>query len=98
LSDALGAKGKLTVAEAADVVLAKGYKSKSKDFQNIASMTLSTDKRFRRVRRGVYALRGWRLSALRGRVLRTPATRAAHEITIRAGDVHPALDYRNRIH
>jgi hypothetical protein len=36
-----------------------GYKSKSKDFQNIVSITLSTDKkRFRRVRRGVYALKG----------------------------------------
>ncbi len=30
--DALGAKGKLTVAEAADAVQAAGYKSKSKDF------------------------------------------------------------------
>jgi len=58
LVDALGAKGKLTIAEAADAVLAAGYKSKSKDFGNIVSMTLSKDKRFRRVRRGVYALKG----------------------------------------
>ena len=58
LAEALGAKGKLTVAEAADAAQAAGYKSKSKDFQNIVGMTLSTDKRFRRVRRGVYRLRG----------------------------------------
>ena len=58
LVDALGAKSKLSVAEATDAVVAAGYKSKSKDFQNIVSMTLSTDKRFRRVRRGVYRLRG----------------------------------------
>jgi hypothetical protein len=48
----------LTVAEAAEAVVAAGYKSKSKDFQNIVSMALSKDKRFRRVRRGVYALKG----------------------------------------
>jgi hypothetical protein len=58
LVESLGAKGKLTVAEAAEAVVAAGYKSKSKDFQNIVSMALSKDKRFRRVRRGVYALKG----------------------------------------
>ena len=58
LMEALGAKGKLTISEAAEAVQAAGYKSKSKDFQNIVSMALSKDKRFRRVRRGVYALRG----------------------------------------
>ncbi|MGD1001933.1 MAG: hypothetical protein ABSA67_14660 [Candidatus Brocadiia bacterium] len=58
LAEAIKAKGKLTIAEAAEAVLAAGYKSKSKDFQNIVSMTLSKDKRFRRVRRGVYAVKG----------------------------------------
>ena len=58
LTEALGAKGKLTVAEAAAAVQMAGYKSKSKDFQNIVSMTLSRDKRFMRVRRGVYRLKG----------------------------------------
>jgi hypothetical protein len=58
LAKALKAKGKVTVAEAAEAALAAGYKSKSKDFANIVSMALSKDKRFRRVRRGVYALRG----------------------------------------
>jgi hypothetical protein len=56
--EALKAKGKLTVAEAADAVLAAGYKSKSKNFQNIVGITLSKDKRFKRVGRGVYALKG----------------------------------------
>jgi hypothetical protein len=58
LAQVLKAKGKCAVAEAAEAALAAGYKSKSKDFANIVSMALSKDKRFRRVRRGVYALRG----------------------------------------
>ena len=58
LAEALGAKGKLTVAEATEAALAAGYKSKSRNFGNLVSMTLSKDKRFRRVRRGVYALKG----------------------------------------
>ena len=58
LVEALGAKGKLTVAEAADAALAAGYKSKSKHFQNIVGMTLSKDKQFKRVGRAVYRLRG----------------------------------------
>ena len=58
LVEALRAKGKWAVAEAAEAAIAAGYRSKSKDFANIVSMTLSKDKRFRRVRRGVYALKG----------------------------------------
>ena len=58
LVEALRSKGKWAVAEAAEAAIAAGYKSKSKDFVNIVSMTLSKDKRFRRVRRGVYALKG----------------------------------------
>ena len=58
LAEALKTKGKWAVAEAAEAAIAAGYKSKSKDFANIVSMVLSKDKRFRRVRRGVYALRG----------------------------------------
>jgi hypothetical protein len=57
LAESLKAKGKLTLAEAAEASLAAGYKSKSKDFRNLVSMTLSKDKRFKRVGRGVYALR-----------------------------------------
>ncbi len=58
LAEAIGAKGKLTVTEAADAALAAGYKSKSKDFRNMVGITLSQDRRFKRVGRGVYALRG----------------------------------------
>ena len=58
LAEAIKAKGKLTIPEATEAVLAAGYKSKAKDFGNLVSMTLSKDKRFRRVRRGVYALKG----------------------------------------
>jgi len=58
LVDALGTKGKLTVAEATEAVLATGYKSKSKAFPRIVRMTLLKGKQFKRVRRGVYALRG----------------------------------------
>ncbi len=58
LAEAIKAKGKLTIAEAAEAALAAGYKSKSKDFGNLVSMTLSKDRRFRRVRRGVYRVRG----------------------------------------
>ncbi len=58
LAEAFKAKAKWTVAEAVEAAIAAGYKSKSKDFANIVSMMLSKDKRFRHVRRGVYALRG----------------------------------------
>jgi hypothetical protein len=58
LAEAFKAKDKWTVAEAVEAAASAGYKSKSKDFANIVSMMLSKDKRFRRVRRGVYALRG----------------------------------------
>jgi hypothetical protein len=56
LAEALKGKGKCTVAQAAEAAFKAGYRSKSKDFANIVSMALAKDKRFRRVRRGVYAL------------------------------------------
>jgi hypothetical protein len=58
LVEVLGAKGKLTAPEAAEAVLDAGYKSKSKAFQKVVRMMLLKDKRFRRVSRGVYALKG----------------------------------------
>jgi hypothetical protein len=46
-------KSKVSVAEIATAVQAAGYKSKSQDFQNLVSITLSQGKKwFRRVRRG----------------------------------------------
>jgi hypothetical protein len=57
LVDALGAKGKLSVAEAVDAILATGYKSKSKSFKLIVNQALAKNRRFKRVGKGVYALR-----------------------------------------
>jgi len=58
LVEALAAKGKLTVAEAVDAVLAAGYKSKSKLFKLIVNQALAKNKRFKRVGKGLYTLRG----------------------------------------
>jgi hypothetical protein len=58
LVDALRAKGKLSVAEAAAAVLATGYKSKSKSFKLIVNQALAKNKRFKRVGKGLYKLRG----------------------------------------
>ena len=58
LVEVLKEKGKLPVAEAAEAAKAAGYKSKSKDFQNIVGMTLAQGTQFKRVSRGVYELKG----------------------------------------
>ena len=51
-------KGKLSVAEASQAVVAAGYQTKSRNFPTIVAMMLAKDKRFRRVKRGQYVLRG----------------------------------------
>jgi hypothetical protein len=51
-------KKRLSLAEAIKAVLTADYKTKSKNFSTIVGMTLAKDKRFRRVRKGVYALKG----------------------------------------
>jgi len=58
LAEVLQGKARMSIAEAMEAVLAAGYKTKSKNFSTIVGMTLSKDKRFRRVRKGQYALRG----------------------------------------
>jgi hypothetical protein len=58
LVEVLGAKGKLSVAEAVDAILATGYKSKSKSFKLIVNQALAKNRRFKRVAKGIYALRG----------------------------------------
>jgi len=58
LAEALKTKDRMSIAEATQAVLATGYTSKSKDFPNLVSMTLANDRRFERVARGVYRLRG----------------------------------------
>jgi hypothetical protein len=51
-------KKSLSLGDAIQAVLAAGYKTKSKNFATIVGNTLAQDKRFRRVRKGVYALKG----------------------------------------
>ena len=58
LVDVLSAKGKLTVAECVDAILATGYKSTSKAFKLIVNQTLAKNRLFKRVGKGVYTLRG----------------------------------------
>jgi hypothetical protein len=58
LADVIKAKESMSIAEAVRGARASGYKSKSKDFPNLVSMTLANDKRFERVARGVYRVRG----------------------------------------
>jgi hypothetical protein len=58
LVDALKNNDRLTVAQAVEAVRMGGYESRSKNFQRIVRMTLSKGKQFRRVGRGVYALKG----------------------------------------
>jgi hypothetical protein len=58
LAEVIKTKDSMSIAEATKGVLATGYTSKSKDFPNLVSMTLANDKRFERVARGVYRLRG----------------------------------------
>ena len=58
LADVMKGKEKMSVGQAGDAVIASGYKTKSKDFRNVVGLTLSKDKRFKRVGRGEYALKG----------------------------------------
>ena len=63
LASVLKGKRGVRVSEAAKLAFAAGYKSASKQFANIVSQALSTDKRFRKVSRGVYALKGVKKAA-----------------------------------
>ena len=58
LAKVLAGKGGVKVAQARKLALAAGYKSTSSNFGNIVSQALTTDKRFKKVSRGVYALKG----------------------------------------
>ena len=71
LARVMADKGNVKVAEAAKLALGAGYKSKSSQFGNIVSQTLSGDGRFKRIARGVYALKGKR---------QTPAKRTTMKI------------------
>jgi len=58
LAKVLAGKDGVKVADAGKLALAAGYKSTSSQFGNIVSQALAADKRFRKVSRGVYALKG----------------------------------------
>lgn len=58
LATVLKGRGEMKVAEAAKLALAAGYKTASRQFGNVVSQTLSADKRFRKISRGVYVLAG----------------------------------------
>ena len=53
----------MKIPDAMALVLAAGYKSTSKQFQHIVNKTLLKDKRFRKVARGEYALKGKKKAA-----------------------------------
>ena len=58
LVEVLQDKKSLSLSEVIQAVLAAGYKTKSKNFATIVGNTMAKDNRFRRVRKGVYALKG----------------------------------------
>ena len=58
LVQVISGKQGVSISEAVAGVLATGYTSTSKDFPNIVKKTLANDKRFERVARGVYRVRG----------------------------------------
>ena len=61
LADALGAfmkgKKKVAIGEAMEGVLASGYKSNARDFRSVVNNMLLTDKRFKKIGRGEFALK-----------------------------------------
>ena len=57
MAKVLAGKGGVKVAAVVKMVLAAGYKTKSANFGGQVSQCLRLDKRFRKVRRGVFALK-----------------------------------------
>ena len=61
LADALATfvkgKKKVGIGEAMEGVLAAGYKSNARDFRSVVNNMLLTDKRFKKMGRGVFALK-----------------------------------------
>ena len=57
LAQVLKGKRSVSVAEATEGVLALGYTSRAKDFRFLVNQTLRKDDRFKRIARGVYALK-----------------------------------------
>ena len=69
-----GKKG-VKVSDVVKLVRAAGYKSTAKQFGNIVSQTLTSNKRFKKVSRGVYALKGAKQAAAKKKV-KEPAKKA----------------------
>ena len=57
LAKSLKDKGTVKVANAAQMAIAAGYKTQSKQFANIVSHTLANDDRFRKIRRGLFKVK-----------------------------------------
>jgi len=58
LAKVLAGKGTIKVSEAAKLAVAAGYRSTSGKFGNMVSQALVSDKRFRKIARGLYARKG----------------------------------------
>jgi len=65
LAEVLVGKANVKVAEAAKLAVAAGYKSVSSQFGNIVSQTLSADRRFKKISRGVYVLKNGRKASVK---------------------------------
>lgn len=57
LAEAIKGKESMSIASAAEAVLAAGYKTTSRNFPHLVKQALSHDKRFKRVGKGQYALK-----------------------------------------
>ena len=80
LAKVLVGKGEMKVAEAAKLAIGAGYKSSSSQFGNIVSQTLSGDKRFKKIARGIYAMKGGRKPIAEKKV-KMAVKKAARKVT-----------------
>ena len=73
LAQVLEGKEGVKIPDAMALVLAAGYKTKSKQFQHIVNKTLLKDKRFKKVARGKYALKGKKKAAAKKKATKKKA-------------------------
>ncbi|GEM_PF-5534346 len=81
LADALKGKGTVRVMDAAKHAAAAGYRSASKQFDNVVSQTLKMDARFRKVARGKYKLKSSAAQAGTTAKQQTPAKKSVAKKT-----------------
>ena len=84
LAQVMADKGGVKVAEAGKLALSAGYKSTSSHFGNIVSQAMTTDKRFKKVSRGVYALKGGGKAAVK-KSRKKVAKKASKKATTKVG-------------